>query len=228
MINNRRAVVIFVVIAAIGAAIIAATIGLSPARRAAGGDVARGVVDSLAERDASAPLPAGRIYFRNTHVDPQYGMLAYVDSVAPGAQATIVEKLTCEAVHASGGRGLCLVADRGVITTYSAKIFRTDTHAVLAEVPLAGIPSRTRVAVDGRLGAVTVFVTGHDYASVDFSTQTLLLDLVSSEVLADIETFSFTENGKFISSQDFNIWGVTFLADGNTFTRHCPRRAVTC
>lgn len=38
------------------------------------------------------------------------------------------------------------------------------------------MPSRTRVARSGPIGATTVFVTGHGYDSVDFSTETLLVD----------------------------------------------------
>ena len=53
--------------------------------------------------------------------------------------------------------------------------------------------------------------------SVDFSTQTLLYDLVSLTPIADLETFTVVHGGETISRADFNFWGVTFLPDEQGF-----------
>ncbi len=161
------------------------------------------------------PLAAGRLYFRYTGMGPDYGRLAFLDH-----HKTAINyhpDLSCEAVHASGGRGLCLSADRGVMTTYTAYVFDMSTHEVLGEFQLSGAPSRTRVSPGGRIAASTVFVTGHSYASVDFSTQTMLYDLVALEPIADLETFTVVRDGETISRADFNFWGVTFLPDEQVF-----------
>lgn len=160
-------------------------------------------------------LDAGRLYFRYTGMGPDYGRLAYFEEGV--SEPRILAGLSCEAVHASGGRGLCLSADRGVVTTYTAYVFDTSTHDVLGEFPLGGVPSRTRVSADGRYAATTVFVTGHSYASVDFSTQTMLYDLVSMEPIDDLETFTVFQDEEAISRADFNFWGVTFVPDGQGF-----------
>lgn len=171
---------------------------------------------------ASAPSIAprqrdsSRIFFRHTGVDSHYGMLAYTDSAAP-TQVKFVDSLLCEVVHASGGRGLCLTADRGVFTTYAAILFDADTFAVRATLPLKGIPSRGRMSVDGKLAALTVFVTGHGYTSLDFSTQTLLIDVEHGTVLADLEDFAVQRGGQPFKNADFNFWGVTFTADAGSF-----------
>jgi hypothetical protein len=144
------------------------------------------------------------------------GKLAYVDTGNPAGRPTIVE-LPCEVVHASGGRGICLAADRSLLSPFVAKIFDVTDHSVRHTLPLGGLPSRTRVARTGNIGATTVFVSGHGYDSVDFSTQTLLIDLATGATLADVETFEFFANGSPIRESDFNVWGVTFLEDGNTF-----------
>jgi hypothetical protein len=133
------------------------------------------------------------------------------------SKVSFVDGLQCEVVHVSGGRGLCLTADRGVFTTYAARFFDARTFEVSATIPLKGIPSRCRVSIDGKLAALTVFVTGHGYTSLDFSTQTLILDTHSGRVLADIEEFSVTRDGKAIESKDFNFWGVTFTPDAKDF-----------
>jgi len=160
-------------------------------------------------------LDAERLYFRYTGMGPDYGRLAFLDEEP--FPAKFHPDLSCEAVHASGGRGLCLSADRGVVTTYTAYVFDTSTHEVLGDFPLGGVPSRTRVSPDGQIAASTVFVTGHGYDSVGFSTQTMLYDLVSLAPIADLETFTVVLGGETISRADLNFWGVTFLPDEQGF-----------
>lgn len=157
------------------------------------------------------------IYFRYGVIGPDYGKIAHVEQ-GPGATGSPrIEALECEVVHASAGVGICLAADRGIVTTYSARIFSLADHRVRKEFPLAGVPSRARVAANGRYAAATVFVTGHGYDSVDFSTQTLLFDLRADEVIADVETFTFYSQGEPFKNADFNVWGVTFTPDGDSF-----------
>jgi Tol biopolymer transport system component len=125
--------------------------------------------------------------------------------------------LRCEVVHVSGGNGICLSADRGVFTTYAATLFDSKTFATHGTFALKGIPSRARVSQDGKLAALTVFVSGHGYTSLDFSTQTLLIDVASNAVRDDLETFSVTRDGAPLSNPDFNFWGVTFTPDSRNF-----------
>jgi hypothetical protein len=165
----------------------------------------------------SATSATGRIFFRHTGMDDHYGQLAWRDATRSGGDTRFVPQLRCEVVHVSGGRGMCLTADRGVITTYTAKLFDAATFAVTAELPLKGIPSRTRMSRDGRLAAFTVFATGHGYTSLDFSTQTLIVDTATGRELADLETFAITKDGKPFKQKDFNFWGVTFTPDAKNF-----------
>ena len=160
-------------------------------------------------------LDAERLYFRYTGIGPDYGRLAFFDKES--IQTRFHANLSCEAVHASGGQGICLSADRGMVTTYTAFVFDTSTHEILGEFALGGAPSRTRVSPDGRIAASTVFVTGHGYDSVGFSTQTMLYDLESLKPIADLETFTVALGGKMISRADRNFWGVTFLPDEQGF-----------
>ncbi len=165
---------------------------------------------------ALATTATGRLFFRHSGVDAHHGQLAWREAAGQG-DAHFVEQLSCEVVHASGGRGLCLTAKRGVVTTYGAKVFDAATFAVRADIPLQGIPSRTRLSRDGRLGAFTVFTAGHGYANLDFSTQTLLIDTADGRVLADLEQFAVTRDGQPFTAKDFNFWGVTFTPDARGF-----------
>lgn len=184
-------------------------------RMAAAGAV---VADAGAPARAAATLSTGRIFFRHTGVDARHGQLAWREVATVGEGAPhFVEQLHCEVVHVSGGRGLCLTAKRGVVTTYSAKLFDAATFAVHADIPLQGIPSRTRLSRDGRLGAFTVFASGHGYTNLDFSTQTLIVDTADGHVLADLEQFAVTKDGQPFKAKDFNFWGVSFTPDARGF-----------
>jgi hypothetical protein len=162
-----------------------------------------------------ASPPSREILFRHNAVDSHYGHVARVGY--PDAQERrFVDGMSCEVLHFAAGRGVCLTADRRVVTTYRAEILDSGFRKLFT-VPLAGGPSRCRVSRDGRLAAATVFVTGHSYASLDFSTQTLLLDTATGEVLADLESFRVTRGGQPFSAPDFNFWGVTFTPDSKRF-----------
>lgn len=124
--------------------------------------------------------------------------------------------LRCERVHFAKGAGICLAAERGVITTFSAQTFGPDFR-VRQILPLRGIPSRARVSPDGRRGAVTVFVNGDSYNATSFSTRTTLLDMATGRAIADLEEFAVTRAGVRFRAIDFNFWGVSFAQDGNRF-----------
>jgi hypothetical protein len=174
----------------------------SPSRTAASGNVQNN--------------PVKQIFFRYNGVDSHYGRLAFVRHERP-EQPQFIDALSCEVAHVAGGRGICLAASRGVFTTYSAKLFDAKTFQILAQFPLKGVPSRCRVSADGKVAALTVFVSGHSYASLDFSTQTLLIDVESARIIADLEEFPVLRDGQPFSSKDFNFWGVTFTPDGRNF-----------
>ncbi|NML15985.1 hypothetical protein [Azohydromonas caseinilytica] len=163
-----------------------------------------------------ATVASGRVFFRHTGVDAHYGQLAWREAAGEGG-TRFVEQMSCEVVHVSGGRGMCLTADRGVVTTYDAKLFDAATFAVTGSLKLQGIPSRTRMSRDGRLAAYTVFTAGHGYANLDFSTQTQIVDAARGKVVADLESFAITKDGQPFKQQDFNFWGVTFTPDTKGF-----------
>jgi hypothetical protein len=103
------------------------------------------------------------------------------------------------------------------IPTYSAVLFDASLQAG-STLPLSGIPSRTRVSPDGRYAAITVFISGHSYASAGFSTETQILDSASGKpIVANLERMEVWSDGSRLQSSDFNFWGVTFSDDSNRF-----------
>ena len=154
-----------------------------------------------------------RIVFRNTAIGPNYGRVAMVPLGDPGSARALTD-LSCDRVFATTTRTLCLASDRGVVTTYTARVL-TRGEAAPRQLPLTGIPSRARLSRDGSRAATTSFVSGDSYATTGFSTRTVVTALDGSS--ADLETFRLVHRGKAIAPVDRNYWGVTFAADGDTF-----------
>lgn len=184
------------------------------------------VLDQRASRQAairSAPavpivdlatVQAGpRIVFRSTALGPTYGKVATVRLGDPGGPRAVTGT-DCERVYAAARRVLCLAADRGLVTKYSATVL-DDAFQPVRPLKLAGVASRARLSRDGSLAATTAFITGRSYASSFFSTQTIV-SRVDGASFGDMEQFALVHRGKAIKPVDRNIWGVTF-ADDDTF-----------
>jgi hypothetical protein len=153
--------------------------------------------------------------FRNMAPGNDYGKLSFA-SLDETGQRRSVTSLSCTRVYFRGGRGVCLatapnkrlqirayILDDGLVVRHGENVF--------------GVPSRTRISPDGRLGAFTVFVGRDSYSAMSFSTRTRLIDMTSGETIADLEDFEAWQDGASFRSVDFNYWGVTFGADSNRF-----------
>lgn len=128
-----------------------------------------------------------------------------------------VTPLECERVHFAGGVGVCLSsAAAATAMSYSVSIF-DGQFAETARFPLTGVPSRARMSRNGSFAAVTVFESGHSYASGTFSTRTSIFDTTARKSLGDLEQFELTRDGRVFRAADFNYWGVTFAGDNDTF-----------
>lgn len=202
-----------------GAIVLAAAVRLFTATNTERAETAPSAApERPAAADAVTRTTSPRVVFRHTAMDNNYSRLSssLLDARGPGART--IAGLTCERVSFAAGRGICLEADRGIFTTYKAVIFGgafNPTHSL----KLSGSPSRTRVSPDGRVGAITVFVTGqvHKYEGSDFSTRTSIVDMATGEELGELEQFATWRDGQKFKAADFNFWGVTFARDSNTF-----------
>ena len=171
---------------------------------------AASAVDTSATTDA---VGADRIVFRNTASGEGYGHVASVPIEDPGATRTL-SPVACDRVSATAEEFSCLRSVRGITPTYTATLYAVD-DTELGAWPLSGIPSRTRVSSDGEYVATTSFVTGHSYATIGFSTQTLIHARDGSAV-ADLEDWRLLIDGQPSAPVDRNYWGITFV-DDDTF-----------
>jgi hypothetical protein len=180
-----------------------------------GARVAREAAPAVSSPTAMASITASpHLVFRYTGVDANYNLT----KVAPldRSDAGVSAGLRCERVSFGAGRGICLQADRGMFTTYKAVLFDKG-FTPTSSIKLDGSPSRSRISRDGRVGAFTIFLTGHAYAPGGFSTQTMLVDMASGDPLGELEQFTTWRDGARFKASDFNFWGVTFTRDSNIF-----------
>ena len=172
--------------------------------------------DAATGTGLAAPPPRPFLLTRSTLPGDTARRLVLAPLDAPAGPGYLTP-MTCERAYFAGGRGVCLVeVTEGLTIKYFADVF-DERFARLHRLPLTGLPSRTRVAPNGRLAAITVFETGHSYVEAGFSTRTTIVDTIAGRTLTDLESFAVSRDGKRFREVDFNFWGVTFTQDSNRF-----------
>jgi hypothetical protein len=206
-------VALFLVLCAAGVLALLGYIRLTHNPKTIAGRDTAGTLTSPA--DLAAVTSRAHLVFLNTTLDDRNNRVA----IAPLDELTgsrLITGLRCERVHMAARVGLCLTADRGVLSRYYGYLF-DETFAARAQFPLQGAPSRARVSPDGRLAAMTVFVSGDSYANGNFSTRTTLIDTGTGRAVGELEQFTALQDGKAFRAADFNYWGVTFARQPGIF-----------
>lgn len=170
-------------------------------------------------REAAAPVetPVGgqQLLFRITALGPGYGHLGLAPLSDPAGTVRQIA-LVCERVHMANGHGICLSADRGAVTTYSATLFDADFR-VLHTLPLRGAPRRARVSPDGRRGAITVIATGDSFEGGGASMRTSIIDMATGMTIEQLETFTVDKGVASFQPAGVSFQAVTFPHEGDRF-----------
>jgi hypothetical protein len=178
------------------------------------GDVSAAAAPTVATVPMATVLAGPHLVFRNAALGSGYGRLAAVTLGDPGG-ARALGDLSCERVYATADAGVCVTASGGMAPTYAVSSLGPDL-APTSSAPLAGLPSRARMSVDGRLVSTTTFISGHSYAASSFSTATVIR--VADRALPNLETWTtYLPDGQRLVAANRNFWGVTFAADDDTF-----------
>lgn len=195
------------------AATAAVTWSLLGARQEAAAPAGRSDGAPAAVPALSAPPATPFVLVRHLAPGSGWNRLALAPLSAPDGPRFLTP-LTCVRGYMAAGRGLCLASNGA---DGRAIVFDTATFAPTHTLVLTGPPSRARVSRDGRLGAVTVFESGHSYAEEGFSTRTTILDLETGTPFPDLETFAVWQDGARVRRIDINFWGVTFIPGTRRF-----------
>jgi hypothetical protein len=178
------------------------------------GTIDQGASPTVAHGAGEDVAARPRVIFRNVAPGAAYGTISMV-SLADPAGPRVATDTPCERVYATSKNMICLSSDRGFITTYGAHVLDSDLHQTQT-LPFIGIPSRARLSQDGTLAATTSFTSSDSYASMSFSTRTMITP-VGGETLGSLEDFTLMHDGRSIEPVDRNYWGVTFAHDDDTF-----------
>lgn len=162
------------------------------------------------------PGGGARLVFRDTARGPGFGRIAEVGLGGKPGAARAVDTRACERAYAAAGRLLCLAGRGGLVVHHYAELYDARGRLV-RRIELPGLPSRARLSGDGRMAAWTAFVYGDSYTSIGFSTRTGILDSRTGVYVPSLEEFTTYRRGRVFSPADRNFWGVSFLADDNTF-----------
>ncbi len=172
-------------------------------------------VDSAdGQRLLAAIRSAPHVYVRSVRPG-EFGHVVVAALDAPDDRR-VVTNLVCDRLDFGRQRGICLLASGDTVGPAARAMIVDLDFNVLASIPLAGTPIRTRLSPDEQVAAATVFVTGERY-DADFTTRTTLIDVPSLTPVADLEQFEAQRDGRPFKRIDFNYWGVTFASNSNRF-----------
>ena len=179
---STRGAVVFVVVTGVCAAVaIGATVKSVSSERAATAAAPKptAAAGDLLAADAAADRPL--IVFRDLDRS-RYGRLAFAE-VGPGGTASTPPQRLALRPRPLRRRAWRLPGPRqGLLNESTVKLLDSRLD-VTARGQVPGVPSRARVSRDGRLAAVTTFVTGHSYATPgQFSTAATLIDVRRGKV----------------------------------------------
>ncbi|MBQ1013805.1 PD40 domain-containing protein [Micromonospora sp. M51] len=181
------------------------------------GTVAAGYAATAAQAPRTPPPVGGE---QAVSLAPGPRLLAITDRHVSTVAATdpagprTVGGLECLRVYAAAGTGVCLKPETA--WSYQVVVLDAELRQTRA-VGVPGLPNRARVSASGRMVSWTTFVGGDSYTSSGFSTRTGILDTVTGAIVASLEDFAITMDGRRHRNPDVNYWGVTFTADDNRF-----------
>jgi hypothetical protein len=175
----------------------------------------------LGHRGRSAATAVTKNLFSSPHIifrslDPgaDYQRIAYLPVGQPRAHRRVASQ-RCLRVAAAARQAVCLRASLNPTKPYDV-VSLNDRLEPVGDQSLGGIPSRARVSSDGGRWATTVFVSGHSYTSISFSTETILHDR-DGKTSRNLENYAFILRGARDNAADRNVWGVTFAGDPAKF-----------
>ncbi|GII59621.1 TolB-like translocation protein; signal peptide [Planotetraspora thailandica] len=142
------------------------------------------------------------------------GLLSEVSLQDPSGPRSVSAQ-QCDRAYAAAGTVACLRPVGALGGTHLA-VLDGDLREVRS-IPLTGFPNRLRVSDSGRMIAWTLFVSGDAYAGGEFSTRAGVLDMRTGTVVASVEEFAVTVDGRPHRAADVNVWGITFTGDDNRF-----------
>lgn len=163
-------------------------------------------------RDEAAPV----LIFRTLAPSNAFGRVARLTLGRPGDDRQI-SHLACLRLHYAGGRGLCVTQESdGKDASHAAYVFdRSLTRG--PRIALAGVPTRVRVAPDGRLAAITTYAEEESPEGERLAIDSIIVDMSSGRTVADLRQFRIENHDLPPLNPPVDVGGVAFERDGDRF-----------
>ena len=168
-----------------------------------------------ASRGARHPVTPPFVIFRALAPRNAYGHIAVL-GLSPDAQPYI-SRLQCSRVHYAGGRGLCAKQESNNADLVNVAYVFDRTLERGRRLELDGIPTRLRVAPNGRLGAITTYAEEESAAGERLSTRTRIVDMRTGRPLADLRDFRIENLNLPPIRGPVDFASVAFERDGDRF-----------
>jgi len=167
-------------------------------------------------RRAQHPYPPPFLIFRTLSSSDRHGHVAIVP-VPHVETPPLVSRLSCARVHYAGGHGLCIQQESaGNELQHVAYVF-DKSLAPGARILLRGVPTRVRVAPDGKRAAITTYAEEETPAGERLATETVIVELPSGLQLADVREFPI-DTARFAPVKGpIDVSSVAFDLDGDRF-----------
>jgi hypothetical protein len=161
------------------------------------------------------PVDPPFVIFRTLAPPEAHGRVALMPLDPGGARE--LTNLSCVRVHYAGGRGLCIVQEaQGHASLYTAYVFdRALTRG--RRIDLNGVPTRVRVAPNGRRAAITTYFEEESPAGERLASDSIVVDLRAGRVIADLREFRIETDDLPAPAGPIDFGGLSFERDGDRF-----------
>jgi dipeptidyl aminopeptidase/acylaminoacyl peptidase len=155
------------------------------------------------------------LVFRTLAPGRWFGRLAVLPLGTPDRSLQFTG-LPCVRAHYAAGRGICIVQEQLRSTAQHAAYVIDASFTRGRRVPLSGVPTRVRIAPDGRRAAITTFAEEETAAGERLATDSIVVDLPTGRVIARLRDFNVQSDGPQLEGP-IDIAGVAFESDGDRF-----------
>jgi hypothetical protein len=161
------------------------------------------------------PVPPPFIMFRVLSPRQSHGHVA-VMGLAPDAELRI-SKLSCLRLHYAGRRGLCVTQEPASNSVVHVAYVFDEQFEPGKRLVLDGVPTRVRVAPNGRVGTITTYGEEESAQGERLATRTRIIDLHSGRSLADLREFRIDNPARPLVTSVVDFASVAFERDSDRF-----------
>ena len=155
------------------------------------------------------------VIFRTLAPSDAYGRVALI-GLQPAAERRVT-RLSCLRLHYAGGSGLCARQEIAADAVLNVVYVFDETLEPRRRIVLEGVPTRLRVAPDGRVGAITTYAEEESPQGERLTTRTRIIEMRSGRQVADLREFR-VDNPDFATIRGpIDVASVAFERDGDRF-----------